>query len=102
MDVVASRYAERQCEQAAVVAEYIKLVRGAVEMVADFPGDNKDLYTVLCVLVSDGDGTKTDTELARQALVSGPTFSRQKYRALALLGAVLWGCDANVLIDMLL
>lgn len=96
-----SRYTERKCEQSVLLAEYIKLIRGAVEMTADFPGDRGETHKVLNALVSDDGVQKTDAELAQDIFLSTSAFSREKHRALTILGAVLWGCDANVLLDML-
>lgn len=98
----ANSYAERQCEQSTLLAEYVKLIRGAVEMTKDFPGCRGDIYLVLNALVSDGSDQKTDAELARDVCMSAASFSREKHRALSVLGAVLWGCDANVLTDLLI
>lgn len=97
-----SRYTERRREQSALVGEYIKLIRGAVEMTKDFPGSRGDIYAVLQALTSDGSDQKTDMELAQEVCMSAASFSREKSRALSVLGAVLWGCDANVLTDILI
>ena len=97
-----NRYIEQRREQSVLVAEYVKLIRGAVEMTKDFPGSRGDIYTVLDALTSDGSDQKTDAELAREVCMSAASFSREKGRALSVLGAVLWGCDANALTDLLI
>ena len=96
-----NRYIEQRREQSVLVAEYVKLIRGAVEMTKDFPGSRGDIYTVLDALTSDGSDQKTDAELARE-VVCPPLPFTGKGRALSVLGAVLWGCDANALTDLLI
>lgn len=93
--------AEAKCEQACFVMEYVKLIKGAIELVRDFPGDCGEMYSVLCAYIDGKRCNKTDEEIADSLFMSAAKFSVLKYRALSLLGAILWGGDALTLVNIL-
>ena len=43
---------DARCHQAQVLVQYAQLIRGAIELVKDFPGDSK-LYDVLMLVVNE-------------------------------------------------
>lgn len=87
-------------EQAYFLIDYIRLIRGAVEMTRTFPGDEM-LFQVLIALLGKGNYSLSDEELAKELNISAAYFSTKKYRAMKLLGAILWGCDAGILLQLL-
>ena len=87
--------------QAYVVAEYIKFIRASVEVVKDFPGKDKDYYTILSQLLELKPEKKPDSDIAKELNMSCYSYSVKKRKALRLLGAVLWGCESDVFVRFL-
>ena len=69
-------------------------------MTRTFPGDEM-LFQVLIALLGKGNYSLSDEELAKELNISAAYFSTKKYRAMKLLGAILWGCDAGILLQLL-
>lgn len=93
---------DAQCHQAQVLVQYAQLIRGAIELVKDFPGDSK-LYDVLMLVVNEKYGANgtDEAKLAEQVGINSSYFSEKKHRAFTALSALLWGCDIESLLSLL-
>lgn len=93
---------DARCQQAQVLAQYAQLIRGAIELVKDFPGDSK-LYDVLQLVVNEKYGANgtDEAKLAEQVGINSSYFSEKKHRAFTALSALLWGCDIESLLSLL-
>ena len=82
--------------------QYAQLMRGAIELVKDFPGDSK-LYDVLQLVVNEKYGANgtDEAKLAEQVGINSSYFSEKKHRAFTALSALLWGCDIESLLSLL-
>ncbi len=91
-----------RCQQAQILAQYAQLIRGAIELVKDFPGDSK-LYDVLQLVVNEKYGANgtDEAKLAEQVGINSSYFSEKKHRAFTALSALLWGCDIESLLSLL-
>ena len=93
---------DARCHQAQVLVLYAQLIRGAIELVKDFPGDSK-LYDVLMLVVNEKYGANgtDEAKLAEQVGINSSYFSEKKHRAFTALSALLWGCDIESLLSLL-
>lgn len=93
---------DARCHQAQVLVQYAQLIRGAIELVMDFPGDSK-LYDVLMLVVNEKYGANgtDEAKLAEQVGINSSYFSEKKHRAFTALSALLWGCDIESLLSLL-
>ena len=93
---------DARCHQAQVLVQYAQLIRGAIELVKDFPGDSK-LYDVLMLVVNEKYGANgtDEAKLAEQVGINSSYFSEKKHRAFTALSALLWGCDIESLLSLL-
>lgn len=93
---------DARCQQAQILAQYAQLIRGAIELVKDFPGDSK-LYDVLQLVVNEKYGANgtDEAKLAEQVGINSSYFSEKKHRAFTALSALLWGCDIESLLSLL-
>ena len=93
---------DTRCHQAQVLVQYAQLIRGAIELVKDFPGDSK-LYDVLMLVVNEKYGANgtDEAKLAEQVGINSSYFSEKKHRAFTALSALLWGCDIESLLSLL-
>lgn len=92
---------DARCHQAQVLVQYAQLIRGAIELVKDFPGDSK-LYDVLMLVVNEKYGANgtDEAKLAEQVGINSSYFSEKKHRAFTALSALLWGCDIESLLSL--
>ena len=84
-----------------LIAEYVKLIAGAVELVKEFPVYGEEYYEILSGILDSKPQKIKDEALARKAGMSTFTYSVKKRRALAVLGCALWGCDSDTYIRLL-
>lgn len=93
---------EAKKAQAQILIQYTYLIREAIRLMEEYPGD-PDLYRVLVLVTNEKFGTKgTDEAMLAQRLgMNGSTFSCKKYKAFTALSALLWGCDVESLLSLL-
>lgn len=87
--------------QAYLLAEYVKLIAGAIEMVRDFPRFGKEYYVILKMLLKAKRKNASDSDCAYEMGISVYSFSVKKRKALSVLGCILWGCDGDIFIKLL-
>lgn len=87
--------------QAYLIAEYAKLITGAVELVKEFPVYGKEYYSILSGILEATPQKVKDETLAKKIGMSTYTYSVKKKRALSVLGCALWGCDSDTFIRLL-
>lgn len=89
---------DARCQQAQILAQYAQLIRGAIELVKDFPGDSK-LYDVLQLVVNEKYGANgtDEAKLAEPAqsmdsfdgATPMPVTKKKKGKAGIIVAAVL-------------
>lgn len=92
---------ERTYSEAYILIEYIKIVRGAIEMLKTFPG-GEAYHEIIVAMVEGKKDNKRDAEIARQLGMSPGPYSAKKAHAIGVFGCILWGCDINNLLNCLI
>lgn len=84
-----------------LIAEYAKMISGAVELVKKFPIYGPKFYAVLRPMLDSPPQNSTVANMANEIGMSSFTYSVTKRKAMAVLGCALWGCDADTYIRLL-
>lgn len=87
--------------QAFIIAEYIKMISTAIDIVKEFPKDGEEYYNILTGIVSHYNNGLTYEDTAHSLGMSLSSFEVKKKRACAVLGTLLWGCDGDLFITLL-
>lgn len=97
----ASHTSGRIHDEAYILVEYVKIIRGAIEMLKSFPG-GRAYYDIISAIVEGKKDSKRDAEIARQLGISPGPYSAKKAHAIGVFGCILWGCDVNNLLNCLI
>lgn len=88
-------------DEAYILVEYVKIIRGAVEMLKSFPG-GVAYYDIISAIIEGKKDCKKDAEIARQLGISPGPYSSKKAHAIGVFGCILWGCDVTSLLNCLI
>lgn len=92
---------DEQYYDAYLIAEYIKMISGAVEIVKRFPIYGERFYTILRPMLETPPQYTTLSDRASEVGMSPFLYSVNKRKALSVLGCALWGCDADTYVRLL-
>lgn len=91
---------DQKYEQAYLLVEYIKTIKGAVNLVHQFPGGD-DYFSVLTATFKFRPQGYTDQDIADILEMSTYSYITKRKRAYTVLGAILWGHTGNAFITIL-
>lgn len=87
------------CNQKCCVSEFMQLIYGSLVLLKDFPREGEEMFQIIMLQQNE----VSQKELCEKKLfMSAPKYYRIKKQAMEILEAILWGCSADVLFDLLL
>lgn len=100
-DLSKIKVSDKNRSDAYLIVEYVKLIRGAVEIMKQFPLGQR-YYDVILAMIEGKKYNWTDEQIAGHLGVTAGTFSTRKGHAIGVFGCLLFGCDANGLLNCLI
>lgn len=101
-EMLAITESDEKYRQAYTVVEFIKFINGAIEQLQTFPLNGDDYYRIIKSIVEIKTRKVSDAEIAKSLDMSTYSYSVKRRRAFLVLGSILWGCDGDAFIKLLM
>lgn len=101
-EMLAITSSDRKYTEASYIVEFMRVIQGAIELVRTYPKNGEEYHEILQWITDKESIGVLESELAKRLGLSHAAFSQRKKRAIKVLSFILWGCDSDELLSLII